>query len=60
MEEDRAQYDLGRQSALISASSWYKILVSMNVSLAKMFYQKSKLLKKAATAKRFEYSPLGS
>ena len=32
----------------------------MNVSLAKMFYQKSKLLKKAAAAKRFEYSPLGS
>ena len=35
------------------------MLVNMNFSLAKMFYQKKNLLEKAATMKRFEYSSLG-
>ena len=59
IEQNKAQYDLDRQTAKISALSSgnvskYEFLTSEDVLPEK------KLLEKAARIKRFEYSPLGS
>ena len=58
IEQNKSQYDLDRQAANISALS------SGNVSkyeflIGKDVLPKRGLLEKAATMKRFEYSPLG-
>ena len=58
IEQNKAQYDLDRQTAKISALS------SANVSKSEFLTGKDvlpekDLLGKAATMKRFEYSPLG-
>ena len=58
IEQNRAQYDLHRQTAKISAlssrnASKYEFLTSKHVLPEK------DLLEKAATMKRFEYSALG-
>ena len=55
MEQNNTQYDLDRQSAKISASSWgnvskYECLTS------KYVLPEKDLLEKPATAKWFEYS----
>ena len=57
-EQNKAQYNLDRQTAKISAFlsgnvSKYEFLTSEDVS------QEKSLLEKAATTKKFEYSPLG-
>ena len=52
MEQNKAQYDLDRQTAEISA------LLSGKVSKYEFLTCKD-LLQKAGTMKRFEYSPLG-
>ena len=58
IEQNKAQYDLDRETAKISALS------SENISKYELFTGKDVLpekylLEKAATMKRFEYSPLG-
>ena len=55
IEQNKAQYNQGRQTAKISAGnvSKYKFLTSKDVLTEK--YQ----LEKSATTKRFEYSSLG-
>ena len=53
IEQNKAQYDLDRFLLYHQEMS-----ENMNFWLEKMFYHKD-LLKKAATMKRFEYSPLG-
>ena len=58
IKQNKAQYDLDRQTAKISALS------SANVSKSEFLTGKDvlpekDLLGKAATMKRFEYSPLG-
>ena len=58
IEQNKAQYNLDRQTAKISALSSgnvskYKFLTGKDVSPEK------DLLEKAATMKRLEYSPLG-
>ena len=58
IEQNKAQYDLDKQTAKISALSSgnvskYKFLTGKDVLLEK------DLLEKAATMKRFEYSLLG-
>ena len=58
IEQNKAQYNLDRQTAKISALSSgnvskYEFLTSKDVLPEKY------LLEKAATMKRFEYSPLG-
>ena len=53
IEQNKAQYDLDRQTAKISALSSYEFLVGEGVSPEKG------LLEKAAAIKEFEYSPLG-
>ena len=58
IEQNKAQYNLDRQTAEISALSSgnvskYEFLTSKDVLPEKY------LLEKAATMKRFEYSPLG-
>ena len=58
IEENKAQYNLDRQTAKISALSSgyvskYEFLTGKNVLPGKY------LLEKAAAIKRFEYSPLG-
>ena len=58
IEQNKAQYNLDRQTAKISA------LLSENVSIyeflmGKVVLPEKDLLEKAATMKRFEYSPLG-
>ena len=57
-EQNKAQYNLDRQTAKISAFlsgnvSKYEFLTSKDVS------QEKSLLEKAATTKKFEYSPSG-
>ena len=59
MEQNKAQYNLDRQTAKISAIS------SGNVSeyeflTGKDVLPRTNLFEKAAAIKRFEYSPLGS
>ena len=59
MEQNKAQYNLDRQTAKISAIS------SGNVSeyeflTGKDVLPRTNLFEKAAASKRFEYSPLGS
>ena len=55
IEENKAQYNLNRQTAIISALS------SGDVSKYEFlnFLPEKDLLEKAAAFKRFEYSPLG-
>ena len=58
IEQNKAQYDLDRQTAKISPLlsgkvSKYEFLTGKDVLLSK------DLLEKADTMKRFEYSPLG-
>ena len=58
MEQNKAQYDLDRQTTKISASSSenvskYELLTGKDVLLEK------ELLEKATAIKRFEYAPLG-
>ena len=59
IEQKNAQYSLDRQTAKISALSTrnvvkYNFLTGEDILLEKI------LLEKAASIKRFEYSPLGS
>ena len=59
IEQKNAQYSLDRQTAKISALSTrnvvkYNLLTGEDILLEKI------LLEKAASIKRFEYSPLGS
>ena len=58
IEQNKAQYDLDRQTAMISALSSgniskYEFLMSKDV------LPERDLLEKDTTMKRFEYSPLG-
>ena len=58
MEQNKAQYDLDRQTTKISASSSenvskYELLTGKDVLLER------ELLEKATAIKRFEYAPLG-
>ena len=61
IEQNKAQYFLDRQIfRLIFRLHHQKMLVNMNFKQVKMFYQKKRLLEKATTTIRFEYSPLVS
>ena len=58
IHQNKAQYNLDKQTVKILALSWgnvskYEFLTSKDVLTEK------DLLEKAATLKRFEYSPLG-
>ena len=58
IEENKAQYNLDRQTAKVSASSSGN--VSKNEFLTdKDVLREKDLLERAAALKRFEYSPLG-
>ena len=55
MEQNNTQYDLDRQSAKISASSWGNVS-KYECSTGKYVLPEKDLLEKPATVKWFEYS----
>ena len=58
IEQNKAQYDLDRQTAKISALSSGNVR-KYEFLIGKDFLPEKDLLEKAATMKRFEYLPLG-
>ena len=54
IEQNRAQYDLVRQTANICPCH-QEMLVNINFYQVKMFYQKKRLVEKAAIIRRFKY-----
>ena len=59
IEQNKAQYDLGRQNAKVSASSSANV-TKYEFLTGKDVLPEKDLLEKAATIKRFEYSTLRS
>ena len=60
IQQNKAQYDLDRQTTKISAGSSQNV-GSYNILTGNVFFFLEKgLLQKAVTIKIFEYSPLGS
>ena len=60
IEQNKAQYDLDRKTAKMSALSKKMLINKYEFLTYKVVSPGKDFLEKAATVKRFEYSPLGS